>query len=99
MADLKSLAEKIGAEEWKLNTGVGVGDAARKDVDRLGWFVFRPHWGAVAATPKDSPQFSRHGTLMSYIAAADPKAVLDLFAEIERLRAALSDSATGGEAE
>lgn len=89
MTDLRALAEKIGPEEWKLNTGVGVGDAARKDADRLGWFVFRPHWGAVAATPKSSPQFSRHSTLMKYIAAADPKAVLGLFEEIERLRAVL----------
>lgn len=86
LEDLKALAEKIGPEEWKLNTGVGVGKDAKKDVDRLGYFVYKPYWGVIAITPKDSPQFSRHVTLMSYIVAADPKTVLSLFDEIERLQ-------------
>ena len=91
MKDLASIANQIGREVWEVNNGITSG-TARKDFERLGWFVYKPMWGAVAATPKDSPQFSRHELLMQYIAAASPKHVLDLLDETERLRAALIDA-------
>lgn len=88
---LKKVADEMDPEEWSLNKGLGGHPQERKDVKRLGWFVYTPHWGAVAATPKDSPQFSRHGTLMTFIATFDPATVKSMLAEIEECRAQASE--------
>lgn len=84
--DLRRLAEKVGPEEWEYNNGNRGNAEAQEDAKRLGGFVFKDHWGAIASVPRESPQFSRHDTLMAYIAAANPKAILARLDENDRLR-------------
>ena len=90
MTDDTRLAEiraRVPSDSWMLND-----DISRGDAKKLGAFVYKKYWGAVAVCPKESPQYCVHHSNMKFIASApdDARYLLDQIAakdaEIERLQ-------------
>ena len=101
IAEIRKRTEGASSGPWLVAQIPSKGN----DVGKVGPYVYKEYWGAVAITPKDSPQYSNIGGNLPFIANAreDIPWLLDaldaaekrLDIESTRLRQALQHIADG----